>query len=66
YVSTFGCGPDSVATKMLSIEAGKRGKPLLLLNLDEHTETGHLQTRLEAFVDMLEEYRTEIRGQSVI
>ncbi|HEY8463607.1 MAG TPA: acyl-CoA dehydratase activase-related protein [Bacillota bacterium] len=53
YVSTFGCGPDSVATKLLSIAAGQLEKPLLLVNLDEHTEGGHLQTRLEAFVDLL-------------
>ena len=53
YVTTFGCGPDSVATKILSLEAGKQGKPFLLVNLDEHTEDGHLRTRLEAFSDLL-------------
>jgi predicted nucleotide-binding protein (sugar kinase/HSP70/actin superfamily) len=53
YVTTFGCGPDAVTDEILKIEAGKRQKPFLLLNLDEHTEEGHLYTRLEAFVDML-------------
>ena len=53
YVTTFGCGPDSVATEILSSEAGKEQKPLLQINLDEHMEDGHLGTRLEAFVDML-------------
>lgn len=53
YVSTFGCGPDSVIAKILSIEAGNKGKPFLQINLDEHLEDGHLRTRLEAFVDML-------------
>lgn len=53
YVTTFGCGPDSVATEILNIEAGKHQKPFLLINLDEHTEDGHLFTRLEAFIDML-------------
>lgn len=53
YVTTFGCGPDSVATNILSLEAAVKQKPLLHLNLDEHTEPGHLTTRLEAFVDML-------------
>ncbi len=53
YVTTFGCGPDSVATKILSIEAGQREKPWLQINLDDHQEDGHLRTRLEAFIDML-------------
>jgi predicted nucleotide-binding protein (sugar kinase/HSP70/actin superfamily) len=53
YVTTFGCGPDSVTTKILSIEACKEQKPLLQVNLDEHMEDGHLSTRLEAFIDML-------------
>jgi predicted nucleotide-binding protein (sugar kinase/HSP70/actin superfamily) len=55
YVSTFGCGPDSVITGLLSIEADRRRKPLLIINLDEHSESIHLQTRLEAFTDMLSE-----------
>ncbi len=53
YVSTFGCGPDSVTTKILTSETCGKYKPLLQINLDEHTEDGHLMTRLEAFVDML-------------
>jgi predicted nucleotide-binding protein (sugar kinase/HSP70/actin superfamily) len=53
YVTTFGCGPDSVATEILNIEASNCQKPFLLINLDEHTEDGHLFTRLEAFIDML-------------
>jgi predicted nucleotide-binding protein (sugar kinase/HSP70/actin superfamily) len=66
YVSTFGCGPDSIVTKLLSIEAGKLQEPLLLLNLDEHSESGHLQTRLEAFVDMLAERKEQMQGRRVI
>ncbi len=59
YVTTFGCGPDSVATKILSIEASQKEKPLLLINLDDHQEDGHLRTRLEAFSDMLAELKEE-------
>ncbi len=59
YVTTFGCGPDSVATRILSIEAGQRGKPFLQINLDEHQEDGHLRTRLEAFCDMLAALKEE-------
>jgi predicted nucleotide-binding protein (sugar kinase/HSP70/actin superfamily) len=66
YLSTFGCGPDSVLTKMLSLEAAQLQKPFLLLNLDEHLESGHIQTRLEAFTDMLAERKEEVRGREVI
>jgi len=43
----------------LSIEAGLGQKPLLLVNLDEHQEDGHLRTRLEAFTDMLAALKEE-------
>ncbi|MGE5605953.1 MAG: acyl-CoA dehydratase activase-related protein [Bacteroidota bacterium] len=59
YVTTFGCGPDSVAMKILSIEASQKEKPLLLINLDDHQEDGHLRTRLEAFTDMLAAIKEE-------
>ena len=59
YVTAFGCGPDSVATKILSIEAGQRERPFLQINLDEHQEDGHLRTRLEAFCDMLTALKEE-------
>jgi predicted nucleotide-binding protein (sugar kinase/HSP70/actin superfamily) len=59
YATAFGCGPDSVATKILSIEANQKRKPLLQINLDEHQEDGHLRTRLEAFVDMLATLKEE-------
>lgn len=59
YVTAFGCGPDSVSTKILSIEAGRKEKPFLKINLDEHREDGHLRTRLEAFCDMLAALKEE-------
>jgi predicted nucleotide-binding protein (sugar kinase/HSP70/actin superfamily) len=59
YVSTFGCGPDSVVLKWLSLEAAERQKPFLSLSLDEHAEDSHLQTRLEAFCDMLSAKKEE-------
>ncbi len=59
YVTTFGCGPDSVAAEILNLEAEKHQKPFLLINLDEHTEDGHLFTRLEAFADMLSTFKED-------
>ncbi|MGE5582209.1 MAG: acyl-CoA dehydratase activase-related protein [Bacillota bacterium] len=53
YATSFGCGPDSIVIKLLSLEAGFSQKPFLQLTLDEHSGDGHLKTRLEAFIDML-------------
>ncbi|HBF37999.1 MAG TPA: hypothetical protein DDW50_11825 [Firmicutes bacterium] len=53
YVTPFGCGPDSITVKLLSLQAAITHKPFLQITLDEHSEDGHLKTRLEAFVDML-------------
>jgi predicted nucleotide-binding protein (sugar kinase/HSP70/actin superfamily) len=53
YVTPFGCGPDSITVKLLSMQAAMVHKPFLQIILDEHSEDGHLKTRLEAFVDML-------------
>ena len=53
YATTFGCGPDSIVTKLLSLEADYQHKPFLLITLDEHTGDSHLQTRLDAFQDLL-------------
>lgn len=62
YVTAFGCGPDSIAVKMLELEAGKSHKPFLRITLDEHSGDGHLLTRLEAFLDMLVEKKEEARA----
>ena len=59
YVTTFGCGPDAVTDEILKLEVANRPKPYLLINLDEHMEEGHLNTRLEAFVDLLTALKEE-------
>lgn len=64
YATTFGCGPDSIAIKLLSLEAAVSRKPFLQITLDEHNEDGHLKTRLEAFMDMLMEQKEEQAGES--
>lgn len=52
YVSAFSCGVDSVVTELVAHAAG--GVPLMVLKLDEHTGEAGLDTRIEAFADMLE------------
>jgi len=53
HITAFGCGPDAMVDKTLELEARAAGMPFLSLAIDEHTGEGGVQTRLEAFVDML-------------
>lgn len=52
-VSSFGCGPDSLTNELVDIEAKKNNFPLMILIIDEHSGEVGLNTRLEAFVEML-------------
>jgi predicted nucleotide-binding protein (sugar kinase/HSP70/actin superfamily) len=53
HVTAFGCGPDFIVDKLMEIDAKKHKMPYLTITLDEHTGQEGLNTRLEAFVDML-------------
>jgi predicted nucleotide-binding protein (sugar kinase/HSP70/actin superfamily) len=54
YLTSFGCGPDSLVTEMVRRELGpSRDRVLLELVLDEHSAESGTRTRVEAFVDML-------------
>jgi predicted nucleotide-binding protein (sugar kinase/HSP70/actin superfamily) len=53
HVSAFGCGPDSFLGKLLELDSEKYHKPLMTIRVDEHTGENHLQTRIEAFVDLI-------------
>jgi len=50
---SFGCGPDSMVGEVVARECRQRGVPHMLLTVDEHTGTAGVQTRLEAFADMV-------------
>lgn len=54
HITNFACGPDAMAGKMLELACKQRGKPLLALTLDEQTGHVGINTRIEAFVDMLQ------------
>ncbi|MBC7326465.1 MAG: hypothetical protein H5T99_14325 [Moorella sp. (in: Bacteria)] len=58
HLTAFGCGPDSLVGDLAERYARRRGKPFLLLTLDEHTGEASLNTRLEAFMDMLHRRRS--------
>lgn len=46
--TAFGCGPDAFATRY--VQELRKGKPLLVLELDEHTAEAGLLTRLQAYL----------------
>lgn len=52
YLSAFACGIDSVVIELLKEGIGHF--PLLVLKMDEQTGEGGLNTRIEAFIDMIE------------
>lgn len=53
HLTAFGCGPDSVIGKMMELNSEENNIPFMTLRVDEHTGESHVQTRLEAFIDML-------------
>ncbi len=55
YISSFSCGPDSFIVGYFREEMGR--KPSLTLELDSHTADAGLETRIEAFLDIVNHYR---------
>ena len=53
HITAFGCDPDSVIGKMMELNCEDENIPFMTLRVDEHTGESHVQTRLEAFIDML-------------
>lgn len=52
HTTCFGCGPNSIVGEMLQHQTTR--VPLLMLSMDEHTGAAGMQTRIEAFIDLLE------------
>ena len=64
YISNFSCAPDSFLLHYLKWIMGT--KPFLILELDSHTSDAGIDTRIEAFLDIIEGYRskfTDIREE---
>jgi hypothetical protein len=55
YVTNFSCGPDSFLLSYFRNIMGR--KPSLTLELDSHTADAGLETRIEAFLDIVSSYR---------
>jgi len=65
YVTSFGCGPDSFISHFFKKIMGN--KPYLSLEIDEHSADAGVVTRLEAFLDSINNARfdEEVAERSV-
>ncbi len=57
HIMPFTCMPELVASTILHRISSDLNYPVLSLTFDEHVSEANLQTRLEAFVDLLERRR---------
>jgi predicted CoA-substrate-specific enzyme activase len=55
YITNFSCGPDSFLVGYFRRMMGR--KPFLILELDSHVADAGLETRIEAFLDIIKNYR---------
>lgn len=55
YITNFSCGPDSFLVSYFREMMGS--KPSLTLELDSHTADAGINTRIEAFLDIITRYR---------
>lgn len=53
YLSSFGCGIDSILIDLIERKAIANKIPFTLLTLDEQTGEAGVNTRIEAFIDMI-------------
>lgn len=58
YISNFKCGPDSFLLSFA--EEIMKGKPMLILEMDEHSADAGYQTRIEAFIEVLKQERENL------
>jgi predicted CoA-substrate-specific enzyme activase len=63
FITNFSCGPDSFIIGYFRNIMGR--KPSLTLELDSHTADAGLETRIEAFIDIISAYRQLTVKQNV-
>jgi hypothetical protein len=64
YITNFSCGPDSFVVGYFREIMGR--KPSLTLELDSHTADAGLETRVEAFLDIVQAYRQLVAQKKII
>jgi len=60
YITNFSCAPDSFMLHYVKWIMGT--KPFLILELDSHSADAGIDTRVEAFLDIIEGYRLKFTG----
>lgn len=60
YISNYSCGPDSFLVPIFRRIMGD--KPMLTLELDQHTADAGINTRIDAFLDVVTNYRSNINS----
>ena len=63
WTSNFSCAPDSFLLHYVRWLMGH--KPYLVLEIDSHTADAGLDTRVEAFLDIVESYRRHMSPVAV-
>ncbi|MCP4750496.1 MAG: activase [Proteobacteria bacterium] len=61
YISNFSCAPDSYILHYIKWIMGS--KPFLVLELDSHSADAGVDTRIEAFLDIIEGYRSKFEDK---
>jgi predicted nucleotide-binding protein (sugar kinase/HSP70/actin superfamily) len=64
YITNFSCGPDSFIVGYFRSIMGR--KPSLTLELDSHTADAGLETRIEAFLDVVAAYRQPKAAKRIV
>lgn len=64
FITNFSCGPDSFLIGYFRDIMGS--KPSLTLELDSHSADAGLETRIEAFLDIINSYRQLISGNKIV
>ncbi|MBU1222157.1 activase [Myxococcota bacterium] len=59
FITNFSCAPDSFMLHYVKWMMGT--KPFLILELDSHSADAGVDTRIEAFLDIIEGYRSKFR-----
>ncbi|HSV74732.1 MAG TPA: acyl-CoA dehydratase activase [Chthonomonadales bacterium] len=63
YITNFSCGPDSFVLNYFRDTMGE--KPSLTLELDSHTADAGIDTRIEAFLDIVKGYMIRKAGPPI-
>jgi predicted CoA-substrate-specific enzyme activase len=64
YITNFSCGPDSFVIGYFRNIMGR--KPSLTLELDSHTADAGIETRIEAFLDIICAYRQLVTRKQIL